>query len=108
MALEINGAVLFESYSLGLEHRALEPRVLVVGRDAALRVDDALPRDRSLFCRADRPAHADRREPPIDEARDLAVRGHLAARDAPNHRPDLLKRRDLFAAFCPPRPLWRA
>src|SRR6185436_13497024 len=46
--LEIDGALPVEAQPLGLQHRALQARVLAVGRDAASGVHHAVPGDRAL------------------------------------------------------------
>jgi hypothetical protein len=64
---QIDCAPFVEADALGLQHRALETRVLAVRGDASSSVDDTLPGDRSVRSRTDRPTHTDGCEAAIDE-----------------------------------------
>jgi len=100
MAREIDETVTIEPNSFGFEQSALQPRMLLVRRDPAAPVDDALPGNRLFTRGTNRPAHPHRREAAPNQRRDLSVCRNLAARNAAHDRPYPLERRRFRSARC--------
>jgi hypothetical protein len=111
-AREIDESVAVEGDAFGLEHRALEARVLSIRRHAPARVDDTVPRNRFLGRGAYCPADPDGRQAVLDHFRQLPVSNDTTARntfdDGPYAREWAGRVRARFCARVGLRPLPRA
>jgi len=94
-----------EDDSLGFEHRALQARMLAIGRDATPGIDDAVPRNRSFRCGTHRPPDADGRESVLDHPCQLPVGDDTAARNSSHDAPHALEGANRLPALSRGSPL---